>query len=143
MGRPKGSKNKKTLLKEAIEGTEKDLKAVAKKLKGPVKSVYSGEEIDSEIEIEDTEQEKEDKGDAAVRRFEEMKEKRKKDKTFQSPVYKCQICHEEVWSKSEGHMAYCSCKKTFVDATRGYVRCSLVGYRTGKFVEVPIRSGGF
>lgn len=143
MGRPKGSKNKKTLLKEAIEGTEKDLKAVAKKLKGPVKSVYSGEEIDSGIEIEDTEQEKEDKGDAAVRRFEEMQEKRKNAKTFQSPVYKCQICGESVWSKSEGHMEYCGCKKTFVDATRGYVRCSLVGQRTGEFVEVPIRSGGF
>lgn len=107
MGRPKGSLNKSTLAKMAKEGQVKP------------------ETVPEELPVVEEEPKK------------KKEEKRATTKeAFMSPIFECQLCKDLIWSEHEGHMKYCGCGKSFVDATRYYVRATIAAKRTGEFKEV-------
>lgn len=123
MGRPKGSRNKSTLERLAQEA-----KPVEAAPEETVESVMQAGEATTPVSVERAEE--------ALAKREARKAARRAQKVFMSPIFECQLCKDLIWSEWEGHMKYCKCERSFVDATRGYVRATIAAKRTGEFKEV-------
>lgn len=123
MGRPKGSRNKSTLERLAQEAK------AAEAPQGPsLTSEMKAGDASTPVSVERAEED-------LVKR-EARKEARRAQKVFMSPIFECQLCKDLIWSEWEGQMKYCKCERSFVDATRGYVRATIAARRTGEFKEI-------
>lgn len=128
MGRPKGSKNKSTIEKAA----SKLLGARRKSSKTSPKETYSGD-VESEWGASEELLEvlaKHISNSSYIPASEKVK------LPFQSPIMECQVCKDLFWSSYEGEMKYCKCGKSFVDATKHYVRASTCAKMTMKYKDV-------
>lgn len=124
MGRPKGSLNKSTIAKmaQATPVAPEDTPEPT------IDSVMKAGDVGTPVSVERAEE--------ALQKREARKAARRAQKVFMSPIFECQLCKDLIWSEWEGHMKYCKCGRSFVDATRGYVRATIAAKRTGEFKEI-------